>query len=126
MTDINKELNPNSGVVVKEENPAFTKEQIEEYGLEPKQEEQAQEPELILGKFKNTEALQEAYKELEKKFHEKSRAIHCNRPVHPALRRFSFAHCHLPSGQRREHHARILLLHTPSRKSNSADIRAAS
>ena len=71
MTDINKELNPASGFVTEEENPAFTAEQIEEYGLD-KQEEQAQEPELILGKFKNTDALQDAYRELEKKFHEKS------------------------------------------------------
>ena len=70
-TNINKELNPASGFVTEEENPAFTAEQIEEYGLD-KQEEQAQEPELILGKFKNTDALQDAYRELEKKFHEKS------------------------------------------------------
>lgn len=70
--NINQQLNPNSGFIAKEENPAFTQEQIQEYGLEPKQEEQAQEPELILGKFKSNDDLEKAYKELEKKFHEKS------------------------------------------------------
>lgn len=70
--NINQQLNPNSGFVTNQENPAFTQEQIEEYGLGKQQEEQAPSEELILGKFKSNDELEKAYKELEKKFHEKT------------------------------------------------------
>lgn len=57
-------------------NEPFTPEQIEEHGITPEQiaqykQEDKVEGEKILGKFKTQEDLESAYKELEKKFHDK-------------------------------------------------------
>lgn len=55
--------------------PAEPEKQEEEPAEEPKEEEPEKEPELILGKFKSQEDLINAYKNLEKKFGEKSHEV---------------------------------------------------
>lgn len=58
-----------------QEEPAEPEKQEEEHAEEPKPEEPEKEPELILGKFKSQEDLINAYKNLEKKFGEKSHEV---------------------------------------------------
>ena len=58
-----------------QEEPSEPEKQEEEPEEEPKEEEPEKEPELILGKFKSQEDLINAYKNLEKKFGEKSHEV---------------------------------------------------
>ena len=58
-----------------QEEPAEPEKQEEESEEETKEEEPEKEPELILGKFKSQEDLINAYKNLEKKFGEKSHEV---------------------------------------------------